>query len=89
MTPDELVPLGQHALVALALILAPVTIPALVVGLLLGLVQAATSINEATLTFVPKLFAVLLSLALFGGAMLGTGTELFAEVFARIPELAR
>jgi flagellar biosynthetic protein FliQ len=89
MTPDELVPLGQHALVALALILAPVTIPALVVGLLLGLVQAATSINEATLTFVPKLFVVLLSLALFGGAMLGMGQELFLEVFERIPAMAR
>lgn len=89
MNPEDLIGLAQHALWVMVLTLVPVTVPALVVGLLLGMVQAATSINEATLSFIPKLIVVLLCLALFGGAMLGLVGDLFLEVFERIPELAR
>lgn len=89
MSPDELIPMGQHALWVLVLTLAPVVLPALAIGLLLGMVQAATSINEATISFVPKLLVVLLCLALFGSLMVGMISDLFLEVFERIPELAR
>lgn len=89
MNPDDLVPLGQQALWVLVLTLAPIVIPALVIGLLLGMVQAATSINEATLSFVPKLLVVLICLGLFGSMMLGLVADFFVEVFERIPEMAR
>lgn len=89
MPPDELVPLAQHALWVLVLALVPVVLPALVVGVLLGMVQAATSINEATLSFVPKLLVVLLCIALFGSLMIGLVADFFLEIFERIPDLAR
>ena len=53
------------------------------------MVQAATSINEQTLTFVPKLIVVAVCLAIFGGAILGLLVDFTQEIFARIPELVR
>ena len=61
----------------------------LIVGLLVGIVQAATSINEATLSFVPKLVVVAIILALFGGAIMGVMVDFTREMFARIPEITR
>ncbi len=89
MSPDELIPLAQHALWVLVLTLAPVVLPALVIGLVVGMVQAATSINEATLALVPKLIVTLLCLGLFGALMVRIMSDFFAEVFARIPDMAR
>ena len=89
MSPDDLIPLAQHSLWVLVLTLAPVVLPALVVGLVVGMIQAATSINEATLAFVPKLIVTLGCLGLFGALMLRILTDFFAEVFARIPDMAR
>ena len=80
---------AQHALWVLALACAPILIPALVAGLVLGMVQAATSINEQTLAFVPKLIVVAICLALFGGAMLLLIADFTREMFARIPDLLR
>ena len=70
-----------------ALAAAPFLIPALIVGLLLGMVQAATSINEQTLSFVPKLAVVAVVAALFGGTVLVLIADFTREIFARIPEL--
>ncbi len=89
MNPDDLIPLAQHALWVLVLTLAPVILPALVTGLLIGMVQAATSINEATLAFVPKLLVTLMCLGLFGALMVRILTDFFAEIFERIPDMAR
>ena len=86
---DYFVGIAQQALWILALAAAPILIPALLVGVLLGMVQAATSINEATLTFVPKLIVVGICLALFGGAILMLLVDFTQEMFARIPELVR
>ena len=86
---DYFVGIAQQALWILALAAAPILIPALLVGVLLGMVQAATSINEATLTFVPKLIVVAICLALFGGAILMLLVDFTQEMFARIPELVR
>ncbi|MGA9582354.1 MAG: flagellar biosynthesis protein FliQ [Allosphingosinicella sp.] len=86
---DYFVGIAQQALWILALASAPILIPALLVGILLGMVQAATSINEATLTFVPKLIVVALCLALFGGAILMLLVDFTQDMFARIPELVR
>ncbi len=89
MNPDDLIPLAQHALWVLVLTITPVVLPALVIGLIVGMVQAATSINEATLAFVPKLLVTLACLGLFGAVMIRLLTDFFTEVFERIPDMAR
>lgn len=65
----------------------PVLGVALVVGLIVGVLQAATSINEATLSFVPKLAIVLTTMAFFSGFMLSTMTDYFGYVFETIATL--
>jgi flagellar biosynthesis protein FliQ len=87
--PDYFIGVAQQALWILSLAAAPILIPALVAGLVLGMFQAATSINEQTLTFVPKLIVVALSLALFGSAILMLLADFTQDMFARIPELTR
>lgn len=79
---------GQ-ALWILVLVSLPVLLPALVIGVVLGMVQAATSINEATLSFVPKLIGVLICLGLFGGLMMGLLVDFTQDIFDRIPDLVR
>ena len=81
--------IAQQALWVLALGAAPILIPALVAGVLLGMVQAATSINEATLSFVPKLILVGLCLALFGSSIMMLLTDFTREIFTQIPTLVR
>lgn len=87
--PDYFIGIAQQALWILALAAAPILIPALLAGLVLGMIQAATSINESTLSFVPKLIVVAICLALFGGAILMLLADFTQEIFARIPELTR
>jgi flagellar biosynthesis protein FliQ len=86
---DYFVNVAQQALWILALACAPILIPALVAGLILGMIQAATSINEQTLTFVPKLIVVGIALAIFGGSMLMLIADFTRELYARIPDLMR
>jgi len=70
MTPETVMTIGQRAL-ELALVLeAPVLLAALVIGLLVGIFQAATSINEMTLSFIPKLVGMAAVLVIFGPWML-------------------
>ena len=87
--PDYFIGVAQQSLWILALATAPLLIPVLVVGVLLGMVQAATSINEQTLTFVPKLIVVGVCLALFGSAILMLLVDFTQDIFARIPEITR
>jgi len=84
---DYFMGLAQQALWITALATAPILIPALVAGLLLGMIQAATSINEATLSFVPKLIVVGGMLALFGGSIMILIADFTREIFERIPDL--
>ena len=65
----------------------PILLVALIVGLAVGILQAATSINEATLSFVPKLAIVLVTMALASGFMLTTMTDYFNFVFETIASL--
>jgi flagellar biosynthesis protein FliQ len=87
MEADYFIGVAQQALWVLALGSAPILIPALVVGVILGMVQAATSINEATLSFVPKLIVVAVSLALFGSSIMTLLADFTRGIFARIPDL--
>lgn len=67
----------------------PAVLPALLVGLVVGLVQAATSISEATLSFVPKLVITLATLAILGAMMLRELVDFTLDVYDRIPGLLR
>ena len=69
------------------LISAPLLGVALAVGLVIGIIQAATSINEQTLSFIPKLAAMAITLALVGGWQLATLIEYTRSLFQRIPSL--
>ena len=71
------------------MIAAPLLISALVVGLTVAILQATTSIQEQTLTFVPKVFTILLVLAILGPWMFSSLREYTEELFRRIPDMAR
>lgn len=89
MDQDYFIGIAQQALWILALGSAPILIPALVSGILLGMVQAATSINEQTLSFVPKLIIVAIALVLFGSSIMILLADFTREMFAQIPLLVR
>ncbi len=87
MDAATVVDLGRSALWAVMLISAPLLVIALGVGLVIGVIQAATSINEATLSFIPKLFAMGLALAICGGWQLAMLIDFTKDIYKRIPAL--
>lgn len=87
MDTATVVDLGRQALWMTVLISAPLLIVALFVGLVIGVLQAATSINEATLSFIPKLAAMAIALAVLGGWQLTTLVDYTRSIFQRIPGL--
>ena len=90
MEGDYFIGVAQQALWILALATATILIPALIAGLILGMIQAATSINEQTLTFVPKLIVVGLCLAIFGGSIMVLISGFTTDVFnTMIPEIVK
>jgi len=66
MTPEDVIHIGRKAVETILFTSAPMMIAALVVGLLISIFQAATQINEQTMTFIPKIVAVFLTLLIFG-----------------------
>lgn len=80
---------AARALWVLILATLPALLPALAIGLVIGLIQAATSVQEQTLTFVPKLVGVFLALMLFGGITGGLLMDFTREVAAAIPLMAK
>ncbi|MCS6987002.1 MAG: flagellar biosynthetic protein FliQ [Sphingomonadaceae bacterium] len=86
---DLLHDLTREALVVLAVATMPPLLAALAIGLVVGLLQAATSINEATLSFVPKLLGVVLVLVAFGGIVGGLVADFTREAITAIPRLGR
>lgn len=87
MTPSTVIEIGRHALEITLLISAPLFIAALATGLLVSIFQAATSINEATLSFVPKLLVIFLVLLLAGPWMITVMTDYMQRLFEAIPGL--
>jgi flagellar biosynthetic protein FliQ len=87
MDSAMVVDIGRQALWATLLVSAPLLGVALVVGLVIGIIQAATSINEMTLSFIPKVIALGMAALLFGSWMLGTLVEFTRGIFQRIPAL--
>jgi len=89
MDADYFLTVANQSMWVLALATAPILIPALVAGLILGMIQAATSINEQTLSFVPKLLVVAFSIMVFGGLILGLLSDFTIGMFERIPDLVK
>ena len=89
MDADYFLTVANQTMWVLALASAPILIPVLVSGLLIGMVQAATSINEATLSFVPKLVVVAFAILIFGSLILGLLSDFTVGMFERIPDLVK
>jgi flagellar biosynthetic protein FliQ len=87
MDTTIVVELGSQALWITLLVSAPLLLVALGVGLVVGIVQAATSVNEATLSFIPKLVAMSVTLAVVGGWQIATLVDYMRALFLRIPTL--
>lgn len=87
MDASTVVDLGRQALWMTVLISAPLLAVALAVGLAVGILQAATSINEMTLSFIPKVAALAITLAIVGGWQIGVLVDYTREIFQRIPGL--
>lgn len=84
-----LLALADRMLWTAALAAIPVLLANLAVGLVVGIIQAATSVNEQTLTFVPKLAVTTLVLVLLGGAMLALAGDFLKDVMAQIATTGR
>lgn len=84
----QLLALADQTLWITALIAGPVLIAALVIGLIVGIIQAATSVNEQTLTFVPKLAITALVFVVLGGTMMALLGDFLREIFAQIAQVA-
>ncbi len=87
MEPPHAIGIGREAIWPVIYVAGPILITALALGLLIGVLQAATSIQEMTLRFIPKLMAVVAVLLFFGDWQLLVLTEFFLMIFERIPEL--
>tara|TARA_R110002074_G_C12025097_1_gene616897 strand:+ start:163 stop:432 length:270 start_codon:yes stop_codon:yes gene_type:complete len=87
MSPDTIIDLAQQALYVIAMITAPMLLSALAIGLLIGMFQAATSINEQTLSFIPKLMVLLLSIMVAGPWMLNLLLSYTRRLYLSIPSL--
>ncbi|MCE1185439.1 flagellar biosynthesis protein FliQ [Zoogloea sp.] len=87
MTPTTIIDLGRHALELTLLVSAPMFIAALVTGLIVSIFQAATQINEQTLSFVPKLVATFVTLIVAGPWMLTLLTDYIQRLYESIPSM--
>jgi flagellar biosynthetic protein FliQ len=85
MSPETVVTVGRHALEMTLMLAAPLLLTALAVGLIVGIFQAATQINEMTLSFIPKLLAMAAMLALTGPWMLRSLVEYTRNLIESIP----
>lgn len=87
MTPETVLTIAQQALEMTVLVSAPMLGAALITGLLVSLFQAATQINEMTLSFIPKMLVLILVMVLAGPWMLTTMLDYMTRLFTSIPGL--
>jgi len=85
MTPETIMDLAHHTLIVTGMIAAPMLLVSLVVGLAIGMLQAATQIHEATLSFIPKLLVLVLTLFAAGPWMIRMLMDFTREIYASIP----
>ena len=87
MTPELVMNIGRQAIEVTLLLSGPMLLAALVIGLIISIFQAATQINEQTLSFIPKLLGMLLTLILAGPWMLQTMVDYIRRLFESIPQI--
>ncbi|MEJ6744241.1 MAG: flagellar biosynthesis protein FliQ [Porticoccaceae bacterium] len=87
MDAAQVIDLGRESLWVAVMVAAPLLGVALAVGLFVGILQAATSIQEMTLSFIPKLGAMILALVIFGSWQIATMVDFFRRIYERIPGL--
>ncbi len=87
MNEDVVLQVGREALFLIVALAGPLLLAALAVGLIVGVLQAATQIQEQTLSFIPKLLALVVALVLMGPWLLTSWMVYTQELFYRIPEL--
>ena len=87
MTPELVMSLGRQAIEMTLILAGPLLLSALVVGLIVSIFQAATQINEQTLSFIPKLIATFLALILAGPWMLQMMTDFIRRLLENIPQM--
>ena len=87
MTPESVMTMGRQAMEVTLMVGAPLLIVALAVGLLVSIFQAATQINEATLSFIPKLVAIFVTLVLAGPWMLTVMLDYMRQMLTGIPAM--
>jgi flagellar biosynthetic protein FliQ len=87
MTPETVMSLAQHALTVTTMLAAPMLIAALIAGLAVGMIQAATQINEMTLSFIPKLLVLVATLFIAGPWMLKLIVSYTRQLFESIPSV--
>jgi flagellar biosynthesis protein FliQ len=87
VTPESVISIGQQAIEVTLMISAPLLISALATGLIVSIFQAATQINEMTLSFIPKLLVMFIVLVVAGPWMIGVMVEYMRRLFESIPGL--
>jgi flagellar biosynthesis protein FliQ len=87
MTPENVMDLAHSTLTVTALIAAPLLLTALITGLVIGMLQAATQINEATLSFIPKLLVLVIALFVTGPWILKTLVDFTRDLYGNIPNM--
>jgi len=87
MTPETVTTIGQQALWITMMLAAPMLLSALAVGLLVGMFQAATQINELTMSFIPKLLVLVAALVIAGPWMLNVISNYTIQLIEQIPSL--
>ncbi|MGL4473515.1 MAG: flagellar biosynthesis protein FliQ [Shewanella sp.] len=85
MSPEMMVDIFREALGAIVIMVSVIVVPGLIVGLVVAVFQAATSINEQTLSFLPRLLATLFALMFLGHWLIQTMMDFFIEMVRRIP----
>ncbi|WP_350283284.1 flagellar biosynthesis protein FliQ [Nitrosomonas sp.] len=87
MSPEQAMTIGRQALEVTFMIAAPLLLAALVTGLIISIFQAATQINEMTLSFIPKLLAIFVTLALAGPWILQVMLDYITRLYTSIPSI--
>lgn len=85
MTPQSVITLGQQAILVMLLLAAPMLLTALVIGLVVSILQAATQINEMTLSFIPKLLGIVAAMVISGPWLITYFTDYVRRLFESIP----
>ncbi|MDR1936089.1 MAG: flagellar biosynthesis protein FliQ [Candidatus Accumulibacter sp.] len=87
MTPETVMALGRQAVEVALMLSGPMLLSALLIGLLVSVFQAATQINEATLSFIPKLVGTFLMLTLAGPWMIQLFVDYVRQLIGQIPQM--